>query len=582
MRRKKSGARRNAIAASCKQKSAPPALDALGLVRIQSSRSPRTEESRLNMASNLARPIARVLGAALLAVLSTGIAAAQCGAWVAIDQVGPISDWTVATVLDPATGELVRGSNDSPNPFVHRRTGAAWTDITPSEILWTDRFLHGLAVLDDGTGPAIHAFGGGASSGAYLLRLVGSSWVPAAPVAGSAVHSAAVLDDGSGPKYFVLRGDGLVQRFDGASWTTIGVLAGGSSCSYARATLVAHDDGGGRALYLACGSQTIDGQAIGGVARWNGSVWSGLGAVTADPSGAVCVRLRPLETPSGSRLYAFGRFAAIGGVVANDIARWNGVAWEGVGSPALTDFVRNVVTFDPGDGGGTRLFAKVSGTGSQIQRLDSQGWTPVAPPSGNVALNGDDLEVGVRAGGPGVAELFSGGIVATISGGSLELALAACGSTGAIGCVGDGSAAPCPCGNESAASDRAGCLNSLGLAGSLRASGAASLSSDTLVLSGARMPNASALYFQGMTLRSPTPFGDGLRCIGGPFLRLSTRFNSGGASSFPAPGDLAVSIRGDVDSPGTRHYGVRYRNAAAYCTPDGFNYTNSVTIVWQP
>lgn len=96
------------------------------------------------------------------------------------------------------------------------------------------------------------------------------------------------------------------------------------------------------------------------------------------------------------------------------------------------------------------------------------------------------------------------------------------------------------------------------------------------------MTNSSALYFQGASFHAPSPLGDGLKCVGGPFIRLATRANVAGTSSYPAAGEVALSKLGNVQSPGVRHYQVRYRNTAAFCTPEPFNYTNSLTVVWQP
>jgi len=50
------------------------------------------------------------------------------------------------------------------------------------------------------------------------------------------------------------------------------------------------------------------------------------------------------------------------------------------------------------------------------------------------------------------------------------------------------------------------------------------------------MPDGRALYIQGTTRMNGGEgkrFGDGLRCVGGTLVRLGSRFNFGGASSFP-------------------------------------------------
>jgi hypothetical protein len=100
------------------------------------------------------------------------------------------------------------------------------------------------------------------------------------------------------------------------------------------------------------------------------------------------------------------------------------------------------------------------------------------------------------------------------------------------------------------------------------------------------MPNASALYFQGTAQQSGgagVAFGDGLRCAAGTIIRLGTKTNAGGASTYPEPGDLSVSARGLVPpSGGLRTYQVWYRNAAAFCTSATFNLTNGWSLTWAP
>jgi len=150
-------------------------------------------------------------------------------------------------------------------------------------------------------------------------------------------------------------------------------------------------------------------------------------------------------------------------------------------------------------------------------------------------------------------------------------------------CFGDGTANPCPCGNSGSVGN--GCANSVSAAGArLNATGAPSLSNDSLGLNGTGMPNSSALYFQGTTQLNGglgAAFGDGLRCAGGAVVRLGTKSNVGGASNYPAAGDPTISVRGLVVGVGAvRTYQVWYRNAAAYCTVSTFNLSNGVEIVW--
>jgi len=149
-------------------------------------------------------------------------------------------------------------------------------------------------------------------------------------------------------------------------------------------------------------------------------------------------------------------------------------------------------------------------------------------------------------------------------------------------CSGDGVGTACPCGNNGVAGT--GCLNSLGTSGVLTATGTASVSNDTLLLSGNGMPDAACLYFQGTQLANGgagTVFGDGLRCAAGTVTRLGTKTNGQGSSGYPLGGDLSVSVQGSCTPGATRIYQIWYRNAAAFCTASTFNLSNGWQITWQ-
>jgi hypothetical protein len=151
-------------------------------------------------------------------------------------------------------------------------------------------------------------------------------------------------------------------------------------------------------------------------------------------------------------------------------------------------------------------------------------------------------------------------------------------------CFGDSTGTACPCGNAGGAGN--GCASSVAPAGAhLAGAGAASIASDTLVLHGSGMPNSSALYFQG-TARTAggagAVFGDGLRCASGTVIRLGTKVNTGGGSSYPAGGDAPVSVKGADVAGDVRDYQCWYRNAAAFCTVATFNLTNGLEVTWTP
>lgn len=160
--------------------------------------------------------------------------------------------------------------------------------------------------------------------------------------------------------------------------------------------------------------------------------------------------------------------------------------------------------------------------------------------------------------------------------------------TGTQSCFGDGSGAPCPCGNTGAVGR--GCDNSVATGGGrLEAHGAASAASDSLQLRARFLPpTSSALFFQGTSQvagGAGAPFGDGLRCVSGSTIRLGTNFATGGAVDFGygVVGDPWISVAGAIPpTGGTREYQVWYRNAPAFCTSATYNLTNGTSVVWTP
>jgi hypothetical protein len=151
-------------------------------------------------------------------------------------------------------------------------------------------------------------------------------------------------------------------------------------------------------------------------------------------------------------------------------------------------------------------------------------------------------------------------------------------------CFGDGTGATCPCGNNGLLGN--GCANSFVPSGAnLSAAGIASISTDTMTLSGSGMPpTSSVLYFQATSNTPPgVVAGDGLNCLGGNVVRLGTKQNAGGASSYPGAGDPKISIKGMNAAGSLRHYAARYRDhTVLFCTPDTFNQTNAVSWTWVP
>jgi hypothetical protein len=140
----------------------------------------------------------------------------------------------------------------------------------------------------------------------------------------------------------------------------------------------------------------------------------------------------------------------------------------------------------------------------------------------------------------------------------------------------------CPCNNDSPTGSGEGCLNSTGLGGMLHGSGLTTVFRDTFVLHATDMVQGSCVFLQGDGITTAA-FGDGLRCTGGVLRRLATKPVIGGAATYPQPGDLPISVKGNVPiDGGVRYYQVYYRNPNGSPCGTFFNITSGVSVVWQP
>jgi hypothetical protein len=152
-------------------------------------------------------------------------------------------------------------------------------------------------------------------------------------------------------------------------------------------------------------------------------------------------------------------------------------------------------------------------------------------------------------------------------------------------CLGDGTAAACPCGNTGAAGH--GCAGSSFATGAiLTASGiaGASASTDTLVLTATGIPGPG-LFFQASGL-APTPFnfGDGHLCAAVSIIRMGVVFSTGGVASYPGgTTPNPIHVAGLTSNGDVRHYQCWYRSVPSLCTAiDNFNTTQGLTLTWGP
>jgi hypothetical protein len=138
----------------------------------------------------------------------------------------------------------------------------------------------------------------------------------------------------------------------------------------------------------------------------------------------------------------------------------------------------------------------------------------------------------------------------------------------------------CPCGNVAPPGSTEGCLNGDGVGAALTSTGVPSVSNDTFVLHVDGIPNGKpGFFFQGSADAGSLPFGNGTKCIGGPFIRLAKIAGQPGGNQYPPPGGTPISEQFNIPAGATRYYQVLYRDFGGPCGTST-NASNGLKVVW--
>jgi hypothetical protein len=281
---------------------------------------------------------------------------------------------------------------------IARWDGVMWSDVGGGV---NDR-VKAMAVFDDdGPGPQPPALfvGGrftqaGETSATYVARWNGSAW---SDVGGGVYHTCcpggdpvavnALLvfdDDGPGPNLPALYAAGhftvaggvsakQVAKWNGAVWSALG-----NGFNYPIYALAAFDsDGDGPSPP----SLFVGGGAPPYVFKWTGTSWQAVGGGMDNNVFAMVGFAGDGTHPPG--LYAGGYFNTAGGVSAYHVARWNGQAWQALGTGTSGD-VWALTIFDWDGPGGAPASLYVGGSYmssaggvsvNNIARWDGSAWS---------------------------------------------------------------------------------------------------------------------------------------------------------------------------------------------------------------
>lgn len=249
---------------------------------------------------------------------------------------------------------------------------------------------------------------GGNTFADYIAKWTGSAWENIRTGFSGAVYSLAF--DGNGDLYasgtFTLAGDGVgsfehIARWDGFDW----LPEGGGTNAGIYALLIDPNDHRfvGGTFADAGGDSNAD-----GIAKWDGCTWARLDATALDecaPMDGVNGYVYASALDSSENLYVGGDFDLAGYCVSdcNNIARWNGTAWNALGT-GLNNYVLALAADTSGNVYAGGLFTDAGGNANadHIAKWNpsTQTWSAL-----NTGLNGTVYALAMDSSG----NLYAGG-----------------------------------------------------------------------------------------------------------------------------------------------------------------------------
>lgn len=302
---------------------------------------------------------------------------------------------TVRAIATLPNGHLVVGG-EFMNSFGVAANGVAeWDGIAWHALgTGTNGPVHALTVLANGELVAGGAFTTAGGSGAgNLARWDGAAWQSLGFTGTVAVGALLVQPNGD-----LIVGSDRVQRWNGASWQLLGIAStvwspfpNQPGSIGAMATLANGD-------FVATGVfDLIQGVAATNIARWDGTAWQPLGTGIGQPM--AFLGGSALAVSTNGDLVVGGLFAVAGGTAVNSLARWDGALWHAVGGGAAVRVF--ALTALPGGElliGGT--FTTIGGIAADyVARWDGQLWHTLGEGLNGsvyalVQLPGGDLVIG--------------------------------------------------------------------------------------------------------------------------------------------------------------------------------------------
>jgi hypothetical protein len=246
--------------------------------------------------------------------------------------------------------------------FVARWDGSAWQPMGTGMNSW----VRALTVHDGDLVAGGSFTSASGTSANRVARWDGSAWQPLGSGVDDPVSSVTVFDgDLIAGTYGEL--GGRVLRWDGSAWHAMGTGMGGENSSVR--ALIVHDG----ELFAAGSFDTAGGTPASNIARWDGSQWQPIGAGIGGDGYALIVH--------NGDLFAGGAFETAGETTANNIARWDGEAWHSVGTGTTGGYFDGLVfalaAFEDDLVAGGSFDTAGGVTANNIARWDGEAWQAV-------------------------------------------------------------------------------------------------------------------------------------------------------------------------------------------------------------
>ncbi|MBO2009356.1 T9SS type A sorting domain-containing protein [Hymenobacter negativus] len=137
----------------------------------------------------------------------------------------------------------------------------------------------------------------------------------------------------------VIRG---VAHWAGTAWGAVGTGTVGSSMDGSVQALAIAGNGD---VYIGGNFTQVGGITANRIAKWNGTAWNSLGTGPANGITNYAASVYAIALASNGDVYVGGGFTQAGGISANLIAKWNGTVWSALGGgfAGNVGFVNNYV-----------------------------------------------------------------------------------------------------------------------------------------------------------------------------------------------------------------------------------------------